>query len=573
MITGSPGSGRSGGRRGGRRGCGGYGYGRAVDELFEAAGTLRSAYRGVDWASTSLGAVSGWSPTLRAAVDLTLHSRFPVTLFWGPEFVMIYNEAYVELIGNKHPAALGAPAARAFPEIWDVIGPMLASVRSTRRATWTRDMRLLMDRRGYPEECYFTFSYSAARGPGGEVEGVVDIATETTAQVLSQRRLIMLAGLNDALSGLDDPAEILDRAVRVLRTVPEDLPDVDILGTEAARAGRPPLPAVPSTILHDGTVVLETSAETSVMRVRLPGVPPSADTVLVARLSQHLPLDDGYLGFVRLVGATVAQALHRAQTRQAERRVAVLERDLSERLQRSLLTPPARPHHLEVAVRYQPAGERARIGGDWYDSFLQPDGSLTLVIGDVAGHDQQAAATMAQIRNLLRGVAYAVRKSPAAVLEGLEETMRGLGLHELATAVLARVEQDEEQARDGAHTLCWSNAGHPPPVLIAPDGTASLLHTTPEILLGVQAGVARGDHRVTLTPGCAVVLYTDGLVDRRDAVIDEGLADLIRTLTGRHGSTAEQLCDQLLTRYAATSDDDIALVVLRIPPEPAGIPR
>ncbi|MFG3579993.1 PP2C family protein-serine/threonine phosphatase [Micromonospora chersina] len=545
-----------------------------MDELFEAAGTLRSAYREVDWASTSLGAVSGWSPTLRAAVDLTLHSRFPVTLFWGPQFVMIYNEAYVELIGNKHPAALGAPAARVFPEIWDVIGPMLASVRSTRRATWTRDMRLLMDRQGYPEECYFTFSYSAARGPDGEVEGVVDIATETTAQVLSQRRLIMLVGLNDALSGLDDPAEILDRAVRVLRTVPQDLPHVDILATGATGgAGRPPPPAVPSTTFHDGDVVVETSAETRVMRVRLPGVPPSADTVLVARLSQHLPLDDGYLGFVRLVGATVAQALHRAQTRQAERRVAVLERDLSERLQRSLLTPPARPPGLEVAVRYQPAGERARIGGDWYDSFLQPDGSLTLVIGDVAGHDQQAATTMAQIRNLLRGVAYAVRKSPAAVLEGLEEAMRGLGLNELATAVLARVEQDEEQARAGERTLCWSNAGHPPPVLVAPDGTARLLHTPPEMLLGVRAGVTRGDHRVTLTPGCAVVLYTDGLVDRRDAVIDDGLAGLVDHLTGRHGSTAEQLCDLLLTRYATTGDDDIALVVLRIPPEPAGVPR
>lgn len=538
-----------------------------MDELFEAAGTLRSAYRGVDWASTSLGAVSGWSRTLRAAVDVTLHTRFPVTLFWGPEFVMIYNEAYVELIGHKHPAALGAPAARVFPEIWDVIGPMLASVRSTRRATWTRDMRLLMDRHGYPEECYFTFSYSAARGTGDQVEGVIDIATETTAQVLSERRLILLVGLSDALSKLEEPAEILDRAVQVLRTDPEDLPDVDILGMDA---GGPPLPAVPSTVFQDGDVVVETFAEVPVMRVRLPGVPPSADTVLVARLSQHLPLDDGYLGFVRLVGATVTQALHRAQTRQAERRVAVLERDLSERLQRSLLTPPARPPGLEVAVRYQPAGERARIGGDWYDSFLQPDGSLTLVIGDVAGHDQQAATTMAQIRNLLRGAAYVARKSPAAVLEGLEETMRGLGLAELATAVLARVEQDEEQARAGARTLHWSNAGHPPPVLIAPDGTARLLHTPPEMLLGVRAGVARGNHRVTLPPGCAVVLYTDGLVDRRGAVIDDGLAGLVQDLTGRHGATAEQLCDLLLTRYAATSEDDIALVVLRIPPAPAG---
>ncbi|MET8910607.1 PP2C family protein-serine/threonine phosphatase [Micromonospora sp. NPDC004551] len=543
-----------------------------MDELFEAAGTLRSAYRGVDWASTPLGAVSGWSPTLRAAVDLTLHSRFPVTLFWGPEFVMVYNQAYVEMIGHKHPAALGAPAARVFAEIWDVIGPMLRSVRATRRATWTQDMRLLMDRRGYPEECFFTFSYSAVRNPAGEVEGVIDIAAETTAQVLSERRLIMLVGLSDTLSGLDDPAEIVDRAVRVLRTDPEDLPDVDILVADAtADTGRPPS-AVPSTILRDGDLVLETTADVPVMRVRLPGPPPYAETVLVARLSQHLPLDDGYVGFVRLVGATVAQALQRAQTRQAERRVATLEQELSERLQRSLLTPPAQPPRMEVAVRYQPATERARIGGDWYDSFREPDGSLILVIGDVAGHDQQAAATMAQIRNLLRGVAYAARKPPGGVLEGLEAAMRGLGVDALATAVLARVEQDEEQARVGAATLRWSNAGHPPPVLITPDGSATLLRTPPEMLLGVRAGLARSDHQVTLTPGSAVVLYTDGLIDRRDAVIDDGLADLVGTLTGRHGSTAEQLCDELLGRFAAGSDDDIALVVLRIPPEPAGRP-
>ncbi|MGR6320542.1 PP2C family protein-serine/threonine phosphatase [Micromonospora soli] len=544
-----------------------------MDQLFEAAGTLRSAYRSVDWAATPLGAPSGWSPMLRAAVDVALHTRFPVTLFWGPEFVMIYNEAYVELIGDKHPASLGAPAAHVFREIWDVIGPMLESVRSTQRATWTQDMRLLMDRRGYPEECFFTFSYSAVRGPDG-VEGVIDIATETTGRVLSQRRLIMLAGLSDALSGLDDPAEILDQAAAMLRTDPQDLPEVDILVTDPATdAGTPPLPAVRSTISCNGDFVLESPADIPVMRVRLPGLTPSAETVLVARLSQHLPVDDGYVGFVRLVGATVAQALQRAQTRQAERRVAGLERDLSERLQRSLLTPPAQPDHLEVAVRYQPAAEQARIGGDWYDSFPQPDGGLTLVVGDVAGHDQQAAAAMAQIRNLLRGVAYALQKPPAAMLESLEATMRGLGMDALATAVLGRLEQAAQQARADARTLVWSNAGHLPPVLITPDGTATLLHTPPEMLLGVQPGAVRSDHRVTLTPGCAVVLYTDGLIDRRDEIIDEGLADLTRSLTGRHGLTAEQLCDHLLDRYAATTDDDIALLVLRIPPKPAGLTR
>jgi serine phosphatase RsbU (regulator of sigma subunit) len=539
-----------------------------VDELFGAAGSLRSAYSTVDWAATLLGPVSGWSRALRAAVDVALHTRFPVTLFWGPEFVMVYNEAYVELIGNKHPAALGAPAARVFSEIWDVIGPMLQSVRSTRRATWTRDLRLLMDRHGYPEECFFTFSYSAVRGADGQVEGVLDIAAETTAQVLSQRRLVLLAELTDALGELDEPGQILDRAVTVLRHDPQDLPDVDILLSRPAggAAGRP-LPAVPSSVFDEGDVVVERLAGTAVVWVRLPEASGGTDdAVLVARLSQHLPVDEGYVRFVRLVGAAVAQALHRAQTRQAERRVADLERELSEKLQRSLLTPPAQREGLEVAVRYRPATERARLGGDWYDSFLQPDGSLALVIGDVAGHDRQAAATMAQIRNLLRGVAYGLRESPAAVLVGLDTAMIGLRVETFATVILARVTRCEQRDGPGQHTLVWANAGHLPPVLVAPDGSASLLQTAPEVLLGIDDEALRSDHRVTLAPGSTVVFYTDGLIERRDTVLDRGLADLTAALTDRHRLTAEQVCDYLLGRYPASGEDDIAMVVLRLPP-------
>ncbi|MFI6822808.1 PP2C family protein-serine/threonine phosphatase [Micromonospora sp. NPDC050187] len=546
-----------------------------MDELFDAAGPLRSAYSRVDWAGTPLGPVPGWSRALRAAVDITLHTRFPVTLFWGPEFVMLYNAAYVDLIGHKHPAALGAPAARVFPEIWDKIGPMLESVRATQRATWTRDMRLLMDRHGYPEECFFTFSYSAVRGTDGQVEGVVDIASETTGQVLSQRRLVVLAELTDTLGELDEPDQILDRAVTVLRRDPHDLPDVDVLLPRAAGvvAGRP-LPPVSPTVFDAGDVVVDSSAGTTVVWVRLPDASGMADdAVLVARLSQHLPIDEGYVRFVRLVGAAVTQALHRAQTRQAERRVASLERELSEKLQRSLLTPPAQREGLEVAVRYRPATERARLGGDWYDSFLQPDGSLALVIGDVAGHDRQAAATMAQIRNLLRGVAYGAREYPAAVLAGLDTAMIGLRVDAFATAILARVGRDEQQVRPGHHTLVWANAGHLPPVLVTPEGSASLLQTPPEVLLGLDSDAVRSDHRVTLAPGSTVVFYTDGLIERRGTVLDEGLADLTGTLAGRHGSTAEQMCDHLLDRYPASGEDDIALVVLRVPPSPAAVPH
>src|SRR5512146_196752 len=94
-----------------------------VDDPFRSAGSLRELYATLDWAATPLGAPSTWTPALRNAAGLALSTRFPVALMWGPEFVLVYNEAYVDLIGDKHPRALGRPSREVFPEAWDVIGP------------------------------------------------------------------------------------------------------------------------------------------------------------------------------------------------------------------------------------------------------------------------------------------------------------------------------------------------------------------------------------------------------------------------------------------------------------------
>ena len=162
------------------------------DALLAAAGDLRRAYQEVDWAATPVGPAALWSPALRSALDLALNTRFPVTLFWGPEFVLVYNEAFVELIGDKHPAALGRPARVVFPEAWDTIGPMMHAVLAGNGATWVEDERVPLWRSGRLEECWFTFSYSPVRGEDGVIEGVLDIATETTRQVLALRRLELL---------------------------------------------------------------------------------------------------------------------------------------------------------------------------------------------------------------------------------------------------------------------------------------------------------------------------------------------------------------------------------------------
>ncbi|AGZ42495.1 PP2C family protein-serine/threonine phosphatase [Actinoplanes friuliensis] len=528
-----------------------------MSDPFEAAGTLRDAYRSIDWTATSLGPVESWGPELLAALDLTLHTRAPVTLFWGADYTMLYNEAYVPMIGDKHPAALGSTTTEVFAEIWDTIGPMLDSVFAGRGATWVEDLRLLMNRSGFLEETYFTFSYSAVHATTGRIAGVIDIAAETTAQVLGRRRLALLARLNDKLADAEDVRQLLDRALPVLRSATEDLPGVDILLPEM----QAPTVAWPAELDRD--VVVETTPEGRVARIRLTGAARArSDAMLVSRISPYLAVDDAYLDFFRLLGAALAQGMNRARTRQAERRAAAMERELSEALQRSLLPAPDQPAHIEVAVRYQPAAEGVQIGGDWYDSFTLPDGSLTLVVGDVTGHDREAAVGMSQLRNLLRGISYAVGKPPAEVLGVLGEAMNGFGVDVFATALLAQVEPDTGRTR----TLRWSNAGHPPPVFVSPDGSVHLLDTHPETLLGTRGRSIRTNHTVELPPGAAVVLYTDGLIERRGSSLDEGLSELVAALADAGGLTAEQLCDRLLDRFAGAAEDDVVLAVVRAHP-------
>ena len=177
--------------------------------------------------------MTGWSAALRNAVDVALHTRFPVTLMWGPEFVLVYNEAYVELIADKHPDALGSPAHDVFPEAWDAIGPMMESVRAGRGATWVEDERVPLWRNGRLEECYFTFSYSAVRDAEGHIEGVMDIAAETTRRVLDRRRLELLGTLVAALGDVEHAADVPAQALPVLRAASDDLPWVDVRLGEA----------------------------------------------------------------------------------------------------------------------------------------------------------------------------------------------------------------------------------------------------------------------------------------------------------------------------------------------------
>jgi PAS domain S-box-containing protein len=269
---------------------------------------------------------------------------------------------------------------------------------------------------------------------------------------------------------------------------------------------------------------------------------------------------------VRLVGACLdVTDVHRAE-RDLERARHAESAALMEMLQRSLLSRPPHVQDMEMVVRYAAAADGARIGGDWYDALIVPDGSLVVVVGDCVGHDQAAAVSMATMRNLLRATAYTVELPPAAVLAQLDTMVSSLGVDTMATAVLGRLERPDEPARGGVRRFVWSNAGHPPPVLVR-DGRAELLGgPDSDLLLGVVDGAPRSDHEVLLPDGAVLLLYTDGLVERRGEDLDVGLERLRALVQELADDPLDELCDQLLTRMRPQTgaEDDVALLALRL---------
>ncbi|MFB6961562.1 PP2C family protein-serine/threonine phosphatase [Streptomyces sp. NPDC056309] len=245
-------------------------------------------------------------------------------------------------------------------------------------------------------------------------------------------------------------------------------------------------------------------------------------------------------------------------------------RDIAETLQRALLTDLPTTPGLRLAARYLPATHGLNIGGDWYDAFRQPDGSLITVIGDVTGHGLHAAVMMSQLRTALR--AYAVDGgSPGRLLTRLHVFLHHLQPDLFATAVIARFSPDDP-------TVTWAAAGHPPPVLRLPDGRVHVLDAKPGAMLGIPLRQEIEDHTVRLSPGATLALYTDGLVERRARGIDPGIDRLAAALeafdpadldTDLDGS-ADRILGPLLSD--SERDDDVCLLLCHIDRAAGGEP-
>jgi serine phosphatase RsbU (regulator of sigma subunit)/anti-sigma regulatory factor (Ser/Thr protein kinase) len=236
-------------------------------------------------------------------------------------------------------------------------------------------------------------------------------------------------------------------------------------------------------------------------------------------------------------------------------------------LQAAMLTRLPESDQLQLAARYLTAAEQDQVGGDWYDALVLPNGSTTLVIGDVVGHDITAATVMGQLRNLLRALLWDRDEPPSAIVTRLDRAIRDLRINTMASAVVLSVEQPSSPQPAGSILLRWTNAGHPAPVLVHADGTAATLDDSTDVLLGVLPETVRRDHYHLVPPGATLLLYTDGLIETRDEGIDAGQERLLNAVRSHHRLEPDALLDAVLADMVGDHPgDDVAVLAVRFPP-------
>ncbi|MEA2194222.1 MAG: hypothetical protein QOG42_656 [Solirubrobacteraceae bacterium] len=259
------------------------------------------------------------------------------------------------------------------------------------------------------------------------------------------------------------------------------------------------------------------------------------------------------VGLLRLAADRAGLAIARTRLYERERRIA-------QELQRSLL-PKRLPDVAGVALgaRYEPGENGTAVGGDWYDAIALPSGRIALAIGDVVGRGIEAASTMGQMRSALRAILMQADDT-GRMADRLNRFTHSLGTDEamMTTVVLAILEP-------GTGTLRFTNAGHPPPLLVRADGSADYLAEPPSPPMGVLTTPRYQQHTTHLEPGATLVLYTDGLVEEPTEVLDVGLARL-RDAARATGSDVEQTCELLLdsVKRDAARSDDVTLLVVRL---------
>ena len=266
--------------------------------------------RALDWSKSPLGPVDAWPQSLRSTVSMLLPSKAQIIVFWGPEFVVLYNDAYRPVFGAKHPFALGLPGAQAWSEIWDSqLHPLLAGVARTGEAFWAKDLLFEIERHGFSEETYFDVSYDPVRVESGEVGGVYCIVTETTDRVVGERRLALLKGLAERNATARTPRDACVLATETLAVKPQDvLFALTYLGDElqSCTPGAREQLAVSKRDLVKELAIGSSSPDVQAGR-------------LIVGLNPQRPFDDQYRAFLDLVADQLGTALANARAYEQER--------------------------------------------------------------------------------------------------------------------------------------------------------------------------------------------------------------------------------------------------------------
>jgi signal transduction histidine kinase/DNA-binding response OmpR family regulator len=334
----------------------------SAESIFLGGGELAELMRTLDWTCTSLGPPRTWPQSLRSTVRMMLTSRYQMWMGWGPELAFLYNDAYRPTLGVKHPHSLASPASTVWKEIWHLIAPLIEEVLQTGRATFNQGMLLLLERSGFPEETYHTFSYSPLFDDDGKIAGMFCVVLEESERVINDRRLETLRRLASATSATNaEPA--LFRAVRAeLDANQRDLPfslcyvaDADgVLHLAAATGIEAGHSAAPSTlVIGEGTwpldqleqldptapaLVIDELAvrfaslpcgawdrpprQALIVPIRQQGHSRSIAGYFIAGVNPHRRLDQQYRGFIELVAGQIGAALARARAYEEERKRA-----------------------------------------------------------------------------------------------------------------------------------------------------------------------------------------------------------------------------------------------------------
>jgi signal transduction histidine kinase/DNA-binding response OmpR family regulator len=323
-------------------------------------GEMAALMRAKDWSETPVGPVESWSQSLCTVVQIMLGSRFAMWMSWERDRTFFYNDAYRPTLGSKHPWALGAPASEVWAEIWPAIGPRIEIVEQRGEATWDEGLLLFLERHGYPEETYHTFSYSPLPDDDGGIGGMLCVVTEETERVIGERRLRILREVATRIAATRTPAELFGAIEDLLEAERHDLPfallylcdaesdQLRLAAKSGLTAGHRAAPAIieagrdapwPITDLLARSAPM-TIDELPIARRDLPAGPwnqpprqvialPIAQQgqsrpagVFIAGLNPYRPFDEEYRGFLGLLVGQIAAGLANARAYEAERRRA-----------------------------------------------------------------------------------------------------------------------------------------------------------------------------------------------------------------------------------------------------------